>query len=414
MTTQEYIAKIFRAKTETISEMEEKMFSVTGKKDVLDEIVKENEHRINKTLQLLGCRDYRADRVRRALITSVQEDDRKLFKLFKRPSGTTTAGLKILFDFALELADIDKLFVLKKEKAAEILRKNPPPNTLKTLKYKDVEELLKKEDLMELFSSLRFMESEDWMHETFDENYKSLTPQDFEKRDVKLLTLSGKWLKIAEKFVSKKYHNVSHLKELGVIFVIPLKIETPGETLRVFSMILHYLHEVKFYSNLFEKYATEPGFSGKLISLLKGSNPQIDASKAPGINWLIIQQYLAKNNENEPRLFIPHVNPEALHWKKSEHDIARLWQRFENINLEMWLNVDWVGGFFKTKTKKEDLISFDLIDNWMSLVNKEQRIKYLYHHQEALWNHIFEEYMGLENLEKLMIENFDKGVINLK
>jgi len=414
MTTQEYIAKIFRAKTETISRMEEKMSSITGKKGVLDEIVKENEHRINKTLQLLGCRDYRADRVRRALITSVQEDDRKLFKLFKRPSGTTTAGLKILFDFALELADIDKLFVLKKEKAAEILRKNPPPNTLKTLKYKDVEELLKKEELVELFCSLRFMESEDWMHETFDESYKNLTPRDFEKRDVRLLVLSGKWLKIAEKFVSKKYHNVSHLKELGAIFVIPLKIETPGETLRVFSMILHYLHEVKFYSNLFEKYSTEPDFSEKLISLLKGNNPQIDVSKAPGINWLIIQQYLAKNNENEPRLFVPHVNPEALHWKKSEQDIARLGERFENINLEMWLNVDWVGGIFKTKTKKEELVSFDLIDNWMSLVNKEQRIKYLYHHQEALWNHIFEEYMGLENLEKLMIKNFDKGIINLK
>jgi len=414
MTSQEYIAKILRAKPETILEMEEKMALVTGKKGVLDEIVKENEHRINKTLQLLGCRDYRADRIRRALITSVQEDDRKLFKLFKRPSGTTTAGLKILFDFALELADIDKLFVLKKEKAAEILKKNPPPNTIKTLKYKDVEELLKKEDLVELFCSLRFMESEEWMHKTFDENYKKLIPQDFEKRDVKLLALSGKWLKIAERFVTKKYHNVSHLKELGTIFVIPLKIETPGETLRVFSMILHYLHEVKFYSDLFEKYAAEPGFSEKLISLLKGNNPQIVSFKAPGISWLIIQQYLAKNNENEPRLFVPHVNPEAIHWKKTEQDIARLGERFENINLEMWLDVDWVGGFFKTKAKKEELISFDLIDNWMTLVNREQRIKYLYHHQEALWNHVFEAYMGAEKMEKMMAENFNRGIINLK
>ena len=57
---------------------------------------------------------------------------------------------------------------------------------------------------------------------------------------------------------------------------------------------------------------------------------------------------------------------------------------------------------------------FDLVDNVMTLVQKEERIKYLYHHQEALWNHIFEEYMGVENLEKLMIENFNKVFIILK
>lgn len=414
MTSQEYIAKILRAKPEAISEMDKKMTAITGKTGVLDKIVAENERQINKTLGILKCRDYRAERVRRALITSLQEDDRALYKLFKRPSGTTTTGLKTLFNFALELANIDQLFILKKEKAKEILRENPPPNILKALKHKDIDELLKKEDLTEVFSALRFVETGEWMHKTFDETYKKLTPQDFEKRDVKLIALSGKWLKIAEKFIKKKYHNVSHLKELGVIFVIPLKIDTPGETLRVFSMILHYLYETKFYSDLFEKYAREENFGEKIISMLKGNNPQIESFKDSDMNWLIIQQYLAKDNENEPRLFIPHINPEAVHWKKTEKDIARLGERFENINLETWLDVDWVGGFFKNRSKKEELVSFDLIDNWMSLVNKKEYIKYLYHHQEALWNHIFEEYMGAENLEKLMIENFDKGIINLK
>jgi len=41
------------------------------------------------------------------------------------------------------------------------------------------------------------------------------------------------------------------------------------------------------------------------------------------------------------------------------------------------------------------------------------QIKYLYNQQEALWNKIFREYMGDENLEKLVIENFNKGFISL-
>ena len=59
-----------------------------------------------------------------------------------------------------------------------------------------------------------------------------------------LKILEPQWLDVAEKFLEKKYHNVSHLKEFGVIFVIPLKIDMPGETLRLFTLILHYLNEV--------------------------------------------------------------------------------------------------------------------------------------------------------------------------
>lgn len=413
MTSQEYIARILRAKPETILELDKKMSAISRKTNVLDEIIKENEERINRTLNVLGCHDYRTENIFRALITKLQKDDRALYKLFKKPSGTTTAGLKTLFNFALELARIGQLFVLKREKAEEILRKNPPPNIIKALKYKDVEELLKKEDLVEIFAALRFVETNEWMHKTFDETYKNLIADDFEKRDIELRVLSGKWLKVAEKFVGKKYHNISHLKELGIIFVIPLKINSAGETLRLFSLILHYLHEINFYSKLFESHAKEADFGERLISLLKGEVLE-DSTTKGGLEWLIIQRYLAKDNENDPRLFVPHINPEALHWKKAEQGISHLGKRFKDIDIEMWLDVDWVGGFFKARDGKEKLISFDLVDNIMALVQKEEKIKYLYHHQEALWNHIFEEYMGVENLEKLMIENFNKGIINLR
>lgn len=413
MSPQQYLAKILRTKSEVILEMEKKMSEITGKEDVIDNLIKENEHRVSRTLSLLGCHDYKAESVFRALITKLQEDDRALYELFKRPSGTTTQGLKTLFNFALELADIEELFVLKKEKAEEFLRKNPPPNIIKVLKYKDVDELLKKEDLIDIFSALRFIETNEWMHQAFDEFYPTLTPDDFEKRKIDLRVLSVKWMRATEKFVKKKYHNISHLKELGVVSVVPLKIDSPGELLRVFSLILHYLHEVDFYSKLFERASKQEDFSKRLISLLKGENPEGAIPTKKGINWLIIQQYLAKDNKNDPRLFIPHVNPEALHWQKAEQDISHLGKRFDNIDIEMWLDVDWVGGFFKKKSDSEELISFDLVDNVMALVQKEERIKYLYHHQEALWNKVFEEYMGFENLEKLMIKNFNKGYISI-
>jgi hypothetical protein len=414
MTSQEYLAKILRAKTEIISEMEKKMSTLTGKDKVIDNLIKENEHRIKRTLTLLDCHDCKAEKVFQALITRLEKDDRALYELFKKPSGTTPEGLRTLFNFALELAHIEPLFVLKKEKAEEFLRKNPPPNIIKALKYKNVNELLVKEDLTEIFSALRFVESNEWMHKAFDGAYPELSPNDFEKREIELRVLSDKWLEIAKKFVKKKYHNISHLKELGVIFVIPLKIDTPGETLRMFSLILHYMHEIDFYSKLIEKASKEVNFGKRLISLMKGEVlEKLPRAKSSGINWMIIQQYLAKHDKNDPRLFIPHVNPEAVHWQKAEQDISHLGKRFANIDIELWLELDWVGGFFKNKKGNEELISFDLVDNIMALVQEKEGIRHLYHHQEALWTRIFEEYMGMENSEKLMITNFDKGFIAL-
>ena len=50
----------------------------------------------------------------------------------------------------------------------------------------------------------------------------------------------------------EKYHNISHLKEMGVVFVIPITLGISGELMRMFILILHYLNEVPFiriYSN---------------------------------------------------------------------------------------------------------------------------------------------------------------------
>jgi len=49
----------------------------------------------------------------------------------------------------------------------------------------------------------------------------------------------------------------------------------------------------------------------------------------------------------------------------------------------------------------------------MSLVKEKERIKYLYHHQEALWNEIFVRYFSREKLEEVLRQNLIKGVVRL-
>ena len=193
--------------------------------------------------------------------------------------------------------------------------------------------------------------------------------------------------------------------------MIPLPIDTAGETTRMFTLLLHYLHEVPFYSDLFRKYSTQPDFVSNFKSLLRGDIPTGPIPENGKINWRIVQRYLAKDNELDFRLFEPHINPEAEHWFKVGKDLGKLGGEGGRMNMGYWHGLDCVGEYFSDGAG-ERLVSFDLIDLVMSLVKKGE-IKYLYHQQEALWNKIFVDYMGREKLSQAIEENIIKGFVEL-
>jgi hypothetical protein len=259
------------------------------------------------------------------------------------------------------------------------------------------------------------VESRQWMNQEFLPQYQNLKPGDFERRPIKVIFMEPRWLEIAQRFIQKKYHNLSHLKELGLVFVIPLPVEIPGMLTQVFSLMLHYLNEISFYSRLTERYRRdEETFTEKFISMLRGDiGKTSDLKSLPGaVRWLIIQRYLAKDDPQDPRLFMPHVNPEAIHWGKAQDQLAAFSKGLESLEYDFWQELRWVGDFFPSEKEGELLVSFDLVDNIMSLVKKETLIKYFYHHQEALWNKIFREYIGSrDRLEELIVTNLDKGYI---
>ena len=416
------LARILRTEPQVLLDLERKMEKITDKSGVMEKIAEENGILINRTLKELGLPEEKrsAGNVYDALAGKVKHTDEFLYDFLGKPDLPKMSGnCGKLCETALALNKPTPGFFIKKEKALEMLEKFPPQNTLSFFGHMAVAELVEKKGLSSIFSALRFVESNEWMHRFFDEAYNDLTADDFEEREVELKVLEPEWLDVAEKFLEKKYHNLSHLKELGIIFIIPIKIDTPGETLRLFTLLLHYLNEVPFYSKLFKKFSEGPNFSGKVKSLLRGDVPE---SKSPSENsFRIVQRYLAKDNPDDPRLLEPHINPDAEHWYKAEGDLAGIdnlpsfAKASERLDFSVWKNLDFVGDFFSDSlggTGGEGLVSFDLIDLVMSLVKKGE-IKYLYHQQEALWNKIFIEYLGRDKINELVETNIIEGFIKL-
>jgi len=174
---------------------------------------------------------------------------------------------------------------------------------------------------------------------------------------------------------------VSHLKEFGVIFLNPISENIAGKFMRDFALLLHYLHEIDFYAKLFRKYATGEDFAVRLKALLRGDVPEKNTVE-PG-EWLIVQRYLFKENPQDPRLFLPRVNPESLHWLRGEHDIAEFAKANGQAGLHAWDGLDWVAAVFADSV---DPVSFDLEDNAMQAVSfvEGKNDRFSYHQREAL------------------------------
>lgn len=411
------LARILRTSPEVLSHVDQSMSSLSGQSGVLDSIVQQNEVLVDRTLSELGLtRNDKAETVTNALMNRLIHLDKELNELLDKPDlEKMSVACGKLCEVAFKVFTPPRGLFIKREKVAELLEKYKPTSLLEHFGYGTVAELIEKEGFASVVGALRFTQSMEWMHTFFDEAYKNLTPDDFEEREVELKILDQKWLGVAEKFLKKKYHNVSHLKEYGVIFVIPLKIDTAGETMRLFTLILHYLHEVPFYSDLIRKFMHEENFTVKLNSLLRGDVPEEPTPESKVMTWRVVQRYLAKDDENDFRLHEPHVNPEAQHWLRAEEDLSRLSRMLDKdggVDLGYWTGLDFVGDFFKNEKGDEVLVSFDLIDLIMSLVKKGE-VKYLYHQEEALWNKIFSEFLGREQLDRLIAENIITGFIKL-
>jgi len=407
------IAQILRVDKDTVRLLDERLSAVTGKRNVMDKIIEDNEAIMRNRLDDLGLgRQVTAKEIYDALISKIESDNHLLFEALSRPDITEEISCNHVLKVAKEVAGSPRGFFLKREKAKELLRNQPPLKIIRSLGYQSVGELLEKEDIFGIFSALRFLEDPRWLNEVFFKQYESLKPDDFEEREIILKALDKKWAVAAESFVKKKYHNISHLKEMGVVFVVPIVLGISGELMRTFMLVLHYLNEIPFYSELFRNFARdEKTFTKNLIALLRGDTIDERLPKSDKSQWLIIQRYLAKDDENDWRLFEPHLSPEALHWEKAERLFVKTGEIYDgfSINFSFWQNLNWVGDYFKTDTGIDVLVSFNLIDTTMSLVKERELIKYLYHHQESLWNKIFIEFFGEDEMEEKIKDNIIKG-----
>jgi hypothetical protein len=303
-----------------------------------------------------------------------------------------------------------KVFVIKHTSAKKLLKQMPPKNLIKTLGYKTLDDMLKHENFEEVYTALRFSEGAEWL-EKYDELFRTVTADDYEERDMSIVVMDHKkYVGLAEHFVQKKLHNVTHTKELGVIVVVPMKQKTMrGLALKSLPLLLHYMNEIKLYSTFFKAHAHRKNFGSIVVETLIADPGNASQIVGHHIHWRVIQRYFGKlEGEDHPEAFQPHVQPEDLHWRRAEDLLFKI-----DPELEFWRDLDYVGLSYDGFP-----VAFNLFDISFAYSNREPyERRYAYHFRESLWNELFIRYMGFPNLKHQVLQQLDNDMIapeNLK
>jgi hypothetical protein len=343
-----------------------------------------------------------------ALLAKIEEHDRYLVRHIGGSDPENIPELMPLMKKTWEKTETPKsCWVLKKTVARSMLKKMPPRNIMAHLGYRSIDSMLKHEKLGEIYGALRFAESPDWLNQ-FNELYKVLKPKDFETRRIEIVEMSfERWGDIAAPFIHKKRHNITHLKELGVILMLPIGRNSGLRGIAIFTLplLFHYLHEIRLYSTFFKLQQFKPHFGKIVVETLIADPGKHAVMAGQHIHWRVIQRYFGKlEKERHPEIFQPHVQPEDLHWRKAEDLLFEV-----APELGFWRNMDYVG-IVDTRDKRP--VTFNMLDIAASYVNQTPyKERAIYHFREALWNEIFMRYMGEKILEEQILQQLDNDMI---
>ncbi len=393
--------------TQAVRQLEE----VSGKTGADAKLIGDITAMAHDNLRTLGLNPAAStgEEVYYGLISRVEQDIKRLVRIIGAEESRSE-DVRYLVPFMVEAANKAnfnrKVFVLRPDRAKDLLRQMPPKQLMEKLGYTDIEEMFANEDFDEIYTALRFSEGPEWLTE-YNELFKQVTPEDYEERDLRIVVMDhNKYVDLAAHFVQKKLHNVTHTKEMGIIVVVPMHTrKMRGLVLKTLPLLFHYMNEVKLYSTFFKLKSKKPHFGETVVNTLIADPGMGTQMAGKNIHWRVVQRYLAKHKEDNDIskvAFEPHVQPEDLHWRRAEELLYEL-----DPELEFWKDRDYVALNFDGFP-----VAFNLFDVSFAYSNKASyEDRYAYHFRESLWNEIFIRYMGFKNLANQILEQLDNDMI---
>ncbi len=327
----------------------------------------------------------------RALQERLRQDETHLRDVLGLAADAAPAEVLARLQQFIEKHEISKgCFALKLSVAKRLLKKVPPKKAMKQLGYRSVDSMLKHEPVAYVYTAANMLEGNAW-RQNFYEQYKQLSPSDFEARKMTVMyPKAKKWEKLAKDFVTQTKHNIMCIKELGAVVLLPHETDMPGLAITTFLLVFNDMNTVRAHSSFTKLQQVKPNF-GEIVKLAVDQEPVTSAELAgQPVPWRLIQRFYARHKQAyHPDIFEPHVQPEDLGWFDAEPLLK---------DLKPALGF-WEGTAALSFLYEGEPVSLNILDVALGHCNSLGFADRIIHFvRENIWHELMMRYLNQENL----------------
>lgn len=359
-------------------------------------------HASRDKLRQLGLDPYdtTAAELYHALHERVKTDDTRLTRTLQTLAATHVSAeadvVAGMVHALKDLPDSKRCYGLKASSLKVIIKKVAPRRALKQLGYRSLESCLKHESPVLILTAAWLVEGEAWQRRFLDQ-YKQLSPSDFENRSIAVLhPTSARWQKLAKDSVELKKHNLVSFKELGALVFLPFTASIPaGAVTASLSLALHELNEIRATSAFLKLCQVRNNF-GSVVKAVATDEPRLSSQLLDQpVPWHMIQRYYSRFTQHfREEVFEPHLQIEDMAWHPIEETLTAI-----EPAMEFWKQSSHIG-----MLHGHHPVSFNVIDAAINYCNQlpfEKRI--VRYFQRSLWHELLLRYLRHDKVERSVL-----------
>jgi hypothetical protein len=341
----------------------------------------------------LDISDTTTEELFHALKGRLISDDVVLRKVLNIENASPLQTVESIAKKASDLSVTDYSLSLSMVGVKRVLKAVPPRKTLKILKYRSLDSVLKRKDARLLYALAAQLEDESW-HTQVQAKIKRLPAKDISWNKLEVIVLPTLWFeKCRDKLAEKGIHLVS--PEVGIVMLLPVSsMKKPGMVTLALGFVLHALQQISISSTPYRRSGFMQGYNSALPEIVIGQVPQLTSLHGIEPTWRIVHELLA-NGYLDEHLPDMELQINELTWQTAEHKISNL-----TNNFEFWSDTQYLA----LKGDKA-VVSLNLLDVAASVIkNSEYGFHTNTHLENSLWNELCIRYLRQNVFAKSLVK----------
>ena len=326
-----------------------------------------------------------------ALKNKLLQNDLKLKDKLKIDDNSAQSNTEKLAKQATKLSKKEVTLCVSAVGVKRILIAVPPRKTLRLLKLRSLESVLKREDPRILYALALQIEDASWKSQVHAK-IKRLQSKDINWLPVAVLCIPSVWME-------KSYSHISHhgfmlsCSDIGVVALLPVvKKYTPGTTTMSLGLILQAVQRLSIGTMPYRRQGFVQGYQNILPEIAHNKQPALLPIHGLTPSWRAVHQLLSLGLIDDDGPDVELILGD-LYWESTEMKLASIVPDFD-----FWVDTHYLG----VKTEKEP-VSLHLLDVAREVVSESEYSQRQAKHLEgSIWNELQIRYLKQDAMSKAL------------